>query len=135
MLNNFIHSREGLSSHVQEVKKYHDAPKSQRYICWTRKQMRYMLGDKKPSLVVGVGTHPPTRPAERSSSCPSHHNETCNALVGLYNPNPNPQTLRGALVMVRARLDAFDNAGVVFFALSSLIVRCVPTSLALASQC
>lgn len=64
--------------------------------------MRYMLGDKKPSLVVGWGNHPPQRPADRASSCPVRVNETCNALVGLYNPKPNPKILKGALIMVRA---------------------------------
>lgn len=45
-----------------EPRKYHHALKAQRYTCWTRKQLRYVLGDHSPSLVAGVGKRPPTRP-------------------------------------------------------------------------
>ena len=39
---------------------YITAAQKDRYICFARGQMRYMLGDKGTSLVVGYGTKSPT---------------------------------------------------------------------------
>ena len=83
-----------------------DAHRSQRYICWTREQMRYLLGDAGYSYVVGfwAGTSKqpkyPQRPADAAASCPSLP-ENCTAVNSLYNPAPNPHILEGALVQVR----------------------------------
>ena len=47
--------------------KYSHAVKSQRYTCWTRKQMRCVLGDHAASRIVGVGSRYPLRPADRAA--------------------------------------------------------------------
>lgn len=87
-----------------QVVKYNDGLKSQKYICWTRKQMRYLLGDHGISYITGLpakkGT--PTRVYDRGASCPSPP-QNCSAITALYSPNPNPHTLTGALVLVRSR--------------------------------
>lgn len=83
--------------------RYNDGSKSQKYICFARKQSRYMLGDKTgASYVVGIGPNFPQRPANRGASCPAPP-ENCTTVNGLYNPAPNPHVLTGALVMVRAQ--------------------------------
>lgn len=87
-----------------QVTRYIDGSKSQKYICFARKQSRYMLGDKTgASYVVGFGPNFPQRPANRGASCPAPP-ETCTTVNGLYNPAPNPHVLTGALVMVRAQV-------------------------------
>ena len=73
--------------------------RSQKYICWTRKQMRYMLGDHGFSYVVGFNRKFPLRPHDRGASCPSAP-ANCTQVTALYNPQPNPHTLNGALVQV-----------------------------------
>ena len=83
--------------------RYNDGSKSQKYICFARKQSRYMLGDKTgASYVVGFGPNFPQRPANRGASCPAPP-ENCTTVNGLYNPAPNPHVLTGALVMVRTQ--------------------------------
>ena len=44
----------------QVSSKYITAAQQDRYICFARGQMRYMLGDKGHSLMVGYGTKAPT---------------------------------------------------------------------------
>lgn len=83
-----------------QVVKYNSGLRSQKYICWTRKQMRYMLGDHGFSYVVGFGKKYPQRAHDRGASCPSAP-ANCTAVTALYNPQPNPHTLTGALVLVR----------------------------------
>jgi cellulose synthase/poly-beta-1,6-N-acetylglucosamine synthase-like glycosyltransferase len=87
--------------------KYNNAFKAQRYTCFARQQMQYVLGDPGRSSVVGFGTNPPTHIFDRASSCqPSVFNTTtnttnsppCNVLNALYNPSPNPDQPVGALV-------------------------------------
>ena len=80
-----------------QVAKYSDGMRSQKYICWTRKQMRYMLGDHGFSYVVGFNQKFPLRPADRGASCPRAP-ANCTQVTALYNPQPNPHTLYGALV-------------------------------------
>jgi len=87
---------------ARQAPRYNDGSKSQKYICFARKQSRYMLGDKTgASYVVGFGPHYPQRPSDRGASCPAPP-ENCTTVNGLYNPAPNPRVLTGALVMVRA---------------------------------
>lgn len=93
-----------------EPQKYHHALKSQRYTCWTRKQMRYVLGDHSPSLIAGVGKRPPTRPADRAASCPADRKVNCTSLNALYTPKPNPHVLRGALVSNPRTWDFFEDS-------------------------
>ncbi len=88
---------------MQEVK-YNSGVRSEKYICWTRKQMRYMLGDHGYSYVVG--SSPPNRPGQfprrvhnRGASCPSPP-ANCSEVTALYTPQDNPHTIEGALVMV-----------------------------------
>ena len=91
------------SGHLQEVR-YSDGVRSEKYICWTRKQMRYMLGDHGYSYVVG--SSPPNRPGQfprrvhnRGASCPAAP-ANCSQVTALYNPQDNPHTIEGALVLV-----------------------------------
>lgn len=64
--------------------------------CTVRKQLGYIIGDTGRSFVVGYGTGPPQRPHHRASSCPPL-GQACT--WEYYNtPNPNPNTLYGALV-------------------------------------
>ena len=88
---------------LQEVR-YSDGVRSEKYICWTRKQMRYMLGDHGYSYVVG--SSPPNRPGQfprrvhnRGASCPAAP-ANCSQVTALYNPQDNPHTIEGALVLV-----------------------------------
>lgn len=63
---------------------------------FARKQIHYMLGDSGRSFVVGYGKNPPERPHHRSSSCPLA--PTACTWDNFNSPDPNPQTLYGALV-------------------------------------
>jgi hypothetical protein len=63
---------------------------------FTQKQINYILGDGGRSLVVGFGNNPPQRPHHRGSSCPDMP-APC-SWDAFNSPNPNPQTLSGALV-------------------------------------
>jgi hypothetical protein len=64
--------------------------------CTVRRQLGYIIGDTGRSFVVGYGTNPPQRPHHRASSCPPL-GQACT--WDYYNtPNPNPNTLYGALV-------------------------------------
>lgn len=66
------------------------------YRLFAKSQIGYMLGDTGRSFVVGYGQNPPQRPHHRSSSCPDRP-QVCDWQA--YNsPDPNPQTLTGALV-------------------------------------
>ena len=58
--------------------------------------MGYILGDTGRSFVVGYGVNPPQRPHHRSSSCPDRP-APC-GYDDANSPEPNPQTLYGALV-------------------------------------
>ena len=70
---------------VKTNKKY--MSKSDRYICWAKGQMRYVLGDVVTGFVVGYpnanGGY--TRPQDRASSCPNPP-AVCNAITAYYNP-------------------------------------------------
>ena len=84
--------------------RYSNGVRSEKYICWTRKQMRYMLGDHGYSYVVG--SSPPNRPGQfpkrvhnRGASCPAPP-ANCSQVTALYNPQDNPHTIEGALVLV-----------------------------------
>ena len=61
---------------------------SDRYICWAKGQMRYVLGDVVTGFVVGFpsanGGY--TRPQDRASSCPDPP-AVCNAITAYYNPS------------------------------------------------
>ncbi|KAK9904260.1 hypothetical protein WJX75_007984 [Coccomyxa subellipsoidea] len=93
-----------------ETVKYNDGLKSQKYICWTRKQMRYVLGDHGVSYVTGLNAKmgSPQRVYDRGASCPSPP-QNCSAITALYNPTPNPHVLTGALVMDPRTWDFFDD--------------------------
>ena len=60
---------------------------SDRYICWAKGQMRYVLGDVVTGFVVGfpAANGGYTRPQDRASSCPNPP-AVCNAITGYYNP-------------------------------------------------
>ena len=93
-----------------EPQPYNDAARSQRYVCWTRKQMRYVLGDHSPSLVAGLGTKPPTRVSDRAASCPKNKATNCTAVNGLYTPAANPHVLKGALIAAPKPWDFYEDA-------------------------
>lgn len=62
--------------------------KSNRYICWAKSQMRYMLGDVGYGFVVGFGVRNsqyPTHVQDRSASCPNPPTP-CNWINAYYNP-------------------------------------------------
>jgi hypothetical protein len=59
-----------------------------------------MLGDHGFSYVVGFNQKFPLRPADRGASCPGPP-ANCTQVTALYNPQPNPHTLYGALVQAR----------------------------------
>jgi cellulose synthase/poly-beta-1,6-N-acetylglucosamine synthase-like glycosyltransferase len=83
--------------------------KSDRYICWAKGQIRFLLGDVVNAAVVGfqqtashsgftrIGNHGPNQARDRAASCPNPP-ASCNFINGLYNPSDNPHTIRGALV-------------------------------------
>ena len=70
---------------VKTNKKYQS--KSDRYICWAKGQMRYVLGDVVTGFVVGFpsGNSGYNRPQDRASSCPAAP-AVCNAITAYYNP-------------------------------------------------
>lgn len=84
---------------MQTTPPYNDKYLSQRYMCWTMAQSRYMFGDNGQSMVVGFGKDYPTRVNDRGAACPSAP-ANCSAVNSLYNPEPNPHVLNGALVFV-----------------------------------
>jgi hypothetical protein len=88
------------------VPPYSDKYLSQRYICWSRTQMRYILGDHGMSFVVGFGGKYPKHVYDRPSACGSN----CTAVNSLYNPNPNPHVLNGALVYNYELSDNFKDS-------------------------
>lgn len=84
---------------VQTTPPYNDKYLSQRYLCWTMAQTRYMLGANTQSMVIGVGSNYPKHVQDRGAACPSAPTN-CSAVNSLYNPQPDPHTLNGALVYV-----------------------------------
>ena len=60
-------------------------------------QTRYVLGDAGQSLVVGIGTDPPSHVQNEAASCPAPP-IACNAVSAQLSPNPNPNVVYGALV-------------------------------------
>ncbi len=72
--------------------------KSDRYICWAKGQVRFLLGDVVNAAVVGfqqtashsgftrIGNHGPNQARDRAASCPSPP-ASCNFINGLYNPS------------------------------------------------
>lgn len=76
-----------------------DPTASNRYECWARSQMKYVLGSDDGvghSFVVGFGKNPPVQAHHRAASCPDPP-----ALCSFDNFNSataNPHTLFGALV-------------------------------------
>ncbi len=62
-----------------------------------RMQTRYVLGDAGRSLLTGYGKDPPTHVQNEAASCPPAP-IACNAVSAQLSPDPNPNTLYGALV-------------------------------------
>ncbi|CAL5228455.1 g11593 [Coccomyxa viridis] len=82
----------------QSHSRYIDQAKSERYTCFARSQLRYMLGgDRDRSLFAGMGKNPPTHVQNRAASCPDAP-APCNLANGLLSRDGNPHTLTGALV-------------------------------------
>lgn len=79
-----------------------DPRQAQKYECWARSQIRYMIGDSGRSYVVGFGSTPPGSEHHRGASCPAESSLGSNNPVCDYGdyalPTPNPNTLYGALV-------------------------------------
>jgi endoglucanase len=78
--------------------------KRDRYTCFARAQMRYILGDGGRSLMVGRGKKPPRHIQSRMAACPKAP-AACDAAVHLYGPSPDPNLMRGAIV----EFPAFDD--------------------------
>ncbi|KAK9785110.1 hypothetical protein WJX73_006875 [Symbiochloris irregularis] len=81
---------------------------SARYICFARSQMRYILGDKTDSLMVGNGRNPPTHVQNRAASCPDPPT-ACNAASAFNVTTPNPHVLTGAVVEFGSYSDSFQD--------------------------
>ena len=61
---------------------------SNRYLCWSQSQMRYMMGNLETSFMVGFaprGASYPQHSQDRAASCPNEPS-ACNFINGLYNP-------------------------------------------------
>lgn len=56
-------------------------------LCWTRDQMRYILGSGKSgrSYVLGYGPSPPQRPHHRASACSATYKEPCRLMPSPAN--------------------------------------------------
>ena len=78
--------------------------KRDRYTCFARAQMRYILGDGGRSLMVGWGKKPPRHVQSRMAACPKAP-ATCDAATHLYGPAPDANVMRGAIV----EFPAFDD--------------------------
>ncbi len=75
-----------------------DTLNSNRYECWARSQMKYVLGSDGVghSFVVGFGVTPPVQCHHRAASCPD---EPATCTFDNFNADtPNPQVLYGAMV-------------------------------------
>lgn len=70
-------------------------------------QTRYVLGDAGRSLLTGYGKDPPTHVQNEAASCPASP-IACNAVSAQLSPNPNPNTLYGALVEGPVYSDLFQ---------------------------
>lgn len=74
-----------------------------RYVCWSRGQLRYVLGDADRSFVVGYGVNPPLRAQNQGASCsPSSCDEVSVARA----------LLRGSMEQVSPCSRAFSSLGV-----------------------
>lgn len=82
---------------------------AQTYQCWALSQMRYVLGDSGQSLVVGMGSSPPTRTQDRDASCPPPP-AVCNRVTGLLSPDKDTYVLKGTLVQGSGFSDAYTNS-------------------------
>ena len=56
---------------------YNDGYLSEQYICWARKQMRYVLGDPGNSYVVGYGPGYPKQPQDRCKTLDPKTDQLC----------------------------------------------------------
>lgn len=70
---------------------------AQAYQCWALSQLRYVLGDAQRSLVVGVGSNPPTRTQDRDAGCPAPP-AVCNRVTGLLSPDKDTYVIYGSLI-------------------------------------
>ncbi|KAL3155246.1 hypothetical protein ABBQ32_013178 [Trebouxia sp. C0010 RCD-2024] len=70
--------------------------------CWSRSQVRYVLGDAGRSLVSGWGKKAPTHVQDKEAACPSVGTLSKTAAVcgvqSLNSTAPNPRTLPGGVV-------------------------------------
>ena len=75
-----------------------DTLNSNRYECWARSQMKYVLGSDGVghSFVVGFGVTPPVQCHHRAASCPDAP-ATC-TFDNFNADTANPQVLYGAMV-------------------------------------
>ena len=78
-------------------------------------QTRYILGDAGYSSVTGYGHNPPTHVQSEAASCPQPPIQ-CNAVSAELSPNPNPNTMYGAIVEGPIYTDTFQ---VTFHTISS----------------
>ncbi|KAL3152997.1 hypothetical protein ABBQ38_012024 [Trebouxia sp. C0009 RCD-2024] len=81
-----------------ELSRYSNNSMATQYKFWAQSQARYVLGDVSRSFYVGFGSDAPTHIQDRASSCPKDAQIECNFQNAFYTPNPNPNTLAGALV-------------------------------------
>ncbi|CAL8466081.1 g5617 [Coccomyxa elongata] len=86
-----------------------DQAKKDRYTCFARSQMRYMLGDSGRSLIAGWGKNPPTHIQNRGASCPNPP-EPCTPENSLLSRWGNPHVLTGALVEFSSFSDVLDDS-------------------------
>lgn len=86
--------------------KYVPVAKRDRYTCFARAQMRYVLGDGGRSLMVGWGKRPPIRAQSKIAACPKGGGP-CDKVRHLFGPGANPNVMLGAIVEFPTYDDAF----------------------------
>ena len=91
----------------QTPSRYLPARMADRFTCFARSQLRYVLGDSGRSLMAGWGTRPPAAVQNRAASCPDAP-APCTR-EALLAPGGNPHVLTGAVVAFGSFSDALND--------------------------
>lgn len=76
---------------------------AKRYVCWSRGQIRYMLGGAGQSLVVGFGVDPPSRVQNEAASCQPAP-ASCNKVLPLNSLAFAEQAAESSLVWTHIQI-------------------------------
>ena len=91
----------------QAPSRYLPPAMADRFTCFARSQLRYVLGDSGRSLMAGWGARPPTAVQNRAASCPDPPANCSRA--NLLAPGGNPHTLTGAVVAFGSFSDTLND--------------------------